>query len=52
MRYDPTLVGLTSNLFALCTNKKVYIIIHSGWSLARIFMKLRVKHVGTAVWWC
>ena len=24
MRYDPTLVDLTSNFFALCTNMKVY----------------------------
>ena len=41
MRYDPTLVDRTSNFFVLCTNLKVYIIIHSGRSLARIFMKKR-----------
>ena len=30
----------TSNLFVLCTNVKVhFIIIHSRWSLALIFMK-------------
>ena len=31
---DPTKVDLTSNFFVLCTNMKVYIIIHSGRSLA------------------
>ena len=31
LRYDPTLVDLTSNFFVLCAN--VYVIIHSGWSL-------------------
>ena len=25
-RYDPTLVGLTSNFFVLCTNMKVYLM--------------------------
>ena len=42
IRYDPTLVDLTSNFFVLCnvqTWKFNYIIIHSGWSLAWIFMK-------------
>ena len=34
IRYDATQVDLTSNSFVLCTNVKVYIIIHSGWSLA------------------
>ena len=33
---------LTSNFFVLCTNMKVYLIIHSGWSLAEIVMKGRV----------
>ena len=42
IRYDPTLVDLTSNFFVLCTNVKAYIIIHSGWSLACIFMKEEV----------
>ena len=34
IRYDPTLVDLTSNFFVLCTNlkKNIYIIIHNGWS--------------------
>ena len=32
IRYDPTLVELTSNFFVLCTNLKI--IIPSGWSLA------------------
>ena len=41
---DPTQVGLTSNFFVLCTNMKVLNrIIHSWWSLARIFMEERVK---------
>ena len=41
IRYDPTLVNLTRNFFVPCTNVKVYlyIIIHSGWSLAWILMK-------------
>ena len=44
IRYDPTIADLTSNFFVLCTNMKVTnIIIHSGWSLASIFMKERVK---------
>ena len=30
IRYDPTLVNLTCNFFVLCTNVKVYIIIHGG----------------------
>ena len=34
IRSDPTLVELTSSFFILCTKMKVYIIIHSGWSLA------------------
>ena len=36
IRYDPTLMDLTSYSFVLCKNVKVYfyIIIHSGWSLA------------------
>ena len=34
IRYEPTLVDLTSNFFILCTNMKFkYITIHSGWSL-------------------
>ena len=35
-RYDHTLVDLTSCffVFVICTNVKVYIIIHSGLSLA------------------
>ena len=33
IRFDPTLVDLISNLFVPCT-KFIYIIIHSGWSLA------------------
>ena len=35
IRYDPILVDMTSNFFALCTNMKVnlYQITHSGWSL-------------------
>ena len=32
IRYDPTLVDLKSNFFVPCTNAKIYIIIHSGWS--------------------
>ena len=33
--FDPTLMDLKSNFFVLCTNMKfIYIIIHSGWSLA------------------
>ena len=46
IRYDPTLVNLTSIFFVLCTNMKfifIYIIIHGGWSLAWIFMKGRIK---------
>ena len=35
IRYDPTLVGLTSNFFFLCVNiYGIYKIMHSGWSLA------------------
>ena len=34
IRYDRTLVDVTSNFFVLCTNMNIYIIIHSGWSLA------------------
>ena len=34
IRYDHTLVDLTSIFFVLCTNVKVYVVIHSGWSLA------------------
>ena len=35
IRYYPTLVDLTSNFFnVLFPNMKVYIIIHSRWSLA------------------
>ena len=30
IRYDPTLVDLTSKSFVLYTNVKIYIIIHSG----------------------
>ena len=42
---DPTLVDLTSNFFVLCTSVKViYIIIHSGWSLALIFIKIGLNH--------
>ena len=44
IRCDPTLVYLTSNFSVLCTNVKfIYIITHSGWNLAWIFMKERVK---------
>ena len=27
IRYDPTLVGLTSNFFVLCTDMKVYLVL-------------------------
>ena len=44
IRYDPTLVELTSNFLVLCTNVKFILwISHSGWSLAWIFMKEMVK---------
>ena len=47
--YDPTLVDLTSNFLVLCTNLKVYyIIIHSGWGITWIFM--RVNEL-TRFWW-
>ena len=36
-------MDLTSNFFVICINMKVYTIKHSGWSLARTFMKERVK---------
>ena len=29
MRYDPTIVDLTSNFFVLCTNVKVYLYNYS-----------------------
>ena len=45
IRYDLTLVDLTSNFFVLSTNVKVYTLIHSWWSLASIFMKERVKEM-------
>ena len=48
IRYDLTLVDLTSFLFYVQTWKFIYIISHSGWSLAWIFMKERVK--GTVIW--
>ena len=40
IRYDPTLVDLTSNFFVQYTQTWIfiYISIHSGWSLAWIFM--------------
>ena len=48
--YDPTLVDLTSKFFVLCTNIKVYLHnFYSGWSLACIFMKERVKY-GLVFW--
>ena len=31
IRYDPTLVDLTSNFFVLCTNVKVYLYSYSYW---------------------
>ena len=31
IRYDNTLVDLTSNLFVLCTNVKVYLYNYSLW---------------------
>ena len=43
IRYDPSLVNLTNNFFALVVPKFIYVIIHSGWSLAWIFIKERVK---------
>ena len=44
IRYDHTLVDLISHFFVLCTNVKfICIIIHSGWSLALIFMNERVN---------
>ena len=44
IRYDHTLVDLTSNFFVLLqTWKFIYMIIHSAWSLVWIFMKERVK---------
>ena len=44
IRCDPTLGNLSNYFFVLCTNVKfVNIIIHSGCSLAWIFMKERVK---------
>ena len=45
IRYDPTVVDLTSIFFVLCTNTKIYLNIHSGCSLARIVMKERVKRL-------
>ena len=45
IRYDPTLVDMTSVffLFHVQRQKLIYIIIiHSGWSLAWIFMKERL----------
>ena len=44
IRYDPTLVDLTSNFYVQAW-KFIYIIIQSGWSLAWIFIKERVKWV-------
>ena len=42
LRYDITLVDLTSILFLLCTNVKlIYIIFHRGWSLASIFTLIK-----------
>ena len=42
--YDPTLVDLTNNFSVLSTNVKVmYIINHSGWSYALMFMKEEVR---------
>ena len=32
---DPTQQDLTNNFFVLCTNLKICITIHSGWSLAK-----------------
>ena len=50
VRYDPTLRDLTSKFFVLCTDVKVYyIIIHSGWSLARIFMKESNAHADVSI---
>ena len=44
IRYDPTLVDLTSNFFFYVqTWKFIYIIIYSGRSLAWIFMKEKVN---------
>ena len=40
---DPTLVNLTNNFIVLYTNMNVYIIICSGLSLERIFMKEMVN---------
>ena len=31
IRYDPTLVDLTSNFFVLCTDLKVYLYNYSKW---------------------
>ena len=31
IRYDPTLVDLTSNVFVLCTNMKVHLYNYSYW---------------------
>ena len=43
-KYDPTLVDLTSSsLFYIQMWKFIHIIIHSGWSLVWIFMKLTLK---------
>ena len=41
-------MNLTSNFFVLCTKsilKFIYIIIHSGWSLALTFMKETVRGI-------
>ena len=43
IRYDPTLVDITSNFFVQCVQTFIYIIIHSGWSKAWVFMKEKVK---------
>ena len=52
IRYDPTLVELTSNFCVYMyvqTWKFIYKSIDSGWSLARIFMTERVKDWNNAI---
>ena len=39
IRYDPTLVDLTSNFFFLCINVKVYLYFMRGGGSAPVFLR-------------
>ena len=43
IRFDPTLLDLTSNFFALCTNMEVYLYNYSKW------MKLSMNIHGLSI---